>query len=77
MSTLTLTIGRRYTLAVASLDEASAMYGRLRDESGEGGSTWPIGRLSDGHYISYNGRVWFGDPRAWNPGDVPVREASY
>ena len=63
---MTLRIGRRQTLPVATLSEASLKYGRIRDESGEGGSTFPEGhiRSNDGsHYrVSYNGRVWHKSP---------------
>ena len=58
-----LTIGRRIKggLEVSSLEEASRVYSQLRDESLEGASTWPDGKLKtdNGTYrISYNGRVW-------------------
>ena len=54
-----LTIGKRYSVEVTNLADAQDHYCRLRDESGEGASTFPDGRV--GHYrISYNGRVWDG-----------------
>lgn len=64
-----LTIGKRHAVNVADVVEASAVYCRLRDESGEGGSTFPEGKLP-GHRISYNGKVWKAGP--WKSGDVPV-----
>lgn len=54
-----LKIGRR-THDVASIEEASRLYQRLRDESGEGASTWPEGRVGE-FRITYNGRIWRGD----------------
>jgi len=55
-----LRIGRRLNVVVASLSEASVIYQRERDASGEGCSTFPRGRVGK-HTISYNGRVWLGD----------------
>lgn len=63
---ITLKIGRD-TFSVVSLEEASQIYGRLRDESGEGASTFPEGKLSTGHRISYNGRVWSGSTCVYSP----------
>lgn len=63
-----LKIGKRYLIEVASLEEASRVYCELRDESGEGGSTWPEGKVGQ-HRISYNGKVWM---RAWTAGEEPV-----
>lgn len=60
MEQLTLKIGRRLSLQVSSPEEASKEYSRLRDQSGEGASTWPDGKLSNGMVVSYNGRVWTG-----------------
>ena len=63
---MTLTIGRRLRARVATFAEASRIYSQLRDESGEGGSTFPTGRLTSGkakYFVSYNGRIWSGDPR--------------
>lgn len=61
--TITLTIHRRLTQDVADFAEASAAYAQARDLSGEGGSTFPEGALTDGTdrlaRVSYNGRVWF------------------
>jgi hypothetical protein len=60
----TLMIGRRHKIEASDAAEASAIYCKLRDESGEGASTWPNGRFGKYH-ISYNGKVWsgkFGDP---------------
>lgn len=49
---------------VATLADASAIYQRYRDESGEGASTFPDGKLAVGARslkISYNGRIWDGE----------------
>jgi hypothetical protein len=66
-----LRIGNRLTIEVKDFAEASRIYSAERDASGEGGSTFPVGRLP-GHYVSYNGRVWKGSPKAWQAGNVPV-----
>ncbi|NNM62422.1 MAG: hypothetical protein HKM03_09655 [Steroidobacteraceae bacterium] len=75
---MTLRIGRRMTVNVADLPSASREYQRLRDESGEGGSTFPDGVVkgNSGTYrISYNGRVWLGGN--WKEGDKnPYMEAA-
>lgn len=61
-----LTIGKRHTVLIPAmaiseqLKAASAAYCRLRDESGEGASTFPQGKAAI-YRISYNGRVWLGD----------------
>jgi len=60
----TLKIGRRLTATVASIEDAQRAYRQARDESCEGASTFPEGRLTgDGRKlrISYNGRVWDGE----------------
>lgn len=69
-----LRIGRRHTIKVLSLEDASMQYSAARDASGEGGSTFPEGRLTLGgrkYRVSYNGKVWEGS-RPWQSGDVPV-----
>ena len=56
-----LKIGRRHTTSVQDLSQASAIYAMLRNESGEGASTFPNGKITDGkktYRVSYNGRVW-------------------
>jgi len=73
---MTLAIGRRMTLQVRDLIEASREYQRVRDQSGEGASTFPEGRVkgaSGSYRVSYNGRVWLS--RKWTEGDKPVLEA--
>lgn len=60
----TLKIGRRKSVPVRDLADASNTYSLERDESGEGASTFPDGRIIIGgtkYRISYNGRVWNGD----------------
>lgn len=58
----------------ASLAEASAAYVTVRDDSGEGGSTFreAVILAADGarYRVSYNGKVWADGE--WKPGDVPV-----
>jgi hypothetical protein len=68
---LTLVIGRRHRVLVHSLQQASEVYCKLRDESDEGSRTWPEGRVGK-HYISYNGKVWSKPSRLWQSGDEPV-----
>ena len=64
-----------------TLERASEEYSRLRDASGEGGSTWPLGYVypatgSDVDvplaYISYNGKVWSDDPASWDWRNPPA-----
>ena len=74
MEQLTLKIGRRFSLKVSSPEEASKEFCRLRDESCEGSSLWPDGKLSNGMVISYNGRVWTGQ---YNTKPDLVCEAQY
>src|SRR3546814_4901224 len=60
----TLQIGRRHKCEVTSLAQASQVYGRLRDESGEGASTFPDGKITGAGAalrVSYNGRIWQGE----------------
>lgn len=55
-------------ITAATAAAASAAYCALRDDSGEGASTFPNG-IWNGHKISYNGRVWRADGLAiFNPG---------
>jgi len=55
---------------VASLAEASALYSELRDDSGEGASTWPTGHIvGTDMQVSYNGKVFQG---RWFAGKKPV-----
>lgn len=64
--TMTLSISRSATMPalaiqVADFAEASVKYCALRDESGEGASTFPFGKLTlNGEVleVSYNGKVW-------------------
>lgn len=58
---VTLKIGRRHTGEYPTAADAREAYKRLRDESMEGGSTWPDGIITSGKtkiYLSYNGRAW-------------------
>lgn len=50
---------------VESIAAASDLYARLRDESGEGASSWRDGELvfnGTRYRISYNGKVWNAGP---------------
>lgn len=75
---LKLWIDGRGIYRVHTLRHASAAYGQLRDDSGEGASTFPEGRVFRGREevakISYNGRVWL--PGPWSPGISPICEAA-
>lgn len=69
-----LTIRGRHSQAVSTLRDASEAYAKVRDDSGEGASTFPegvvrAGRLAIGR-VSYNGRVW--QPGEWKQGDRPL-----
>lgn len=52
----------RLEAPVGSLADASAIYARMRDASGDGASSFPPGAIFiDGietHRISYNARIW-------------------
>ena len=59
-----LKIGRRASINVRDLADASSAYAIERMESGEGASTFPEGRITierKTYRISYNGRVWDGE----------------
>ena len=62
---------------VRSVEHASWLYGKLRDASEQGYSTWPEGVLRKDrrllYRISYNGNVWKG--LIWKEGDNPVLDA--
>lgn len=68
-----LTIPGRLSMEVPDFAAASAAYANARDESGEGGSTFPEGKLTGtGLYrVSYNARIWDGT-HPWRPGDTPL-----
>lgn len=71
-----LKIGRRLTIKVVDLADASIVYQQHRDESGEGGSTFPDGIVTlhgKNYRISYNGRVWAGTK--YVAGAQPIMEA--
>jgi len=60
---------------VADHAEASDLYSRRRDDSGEGASTFADGRIVDGRgrdvgRISYNGRIWAPGPH--DPDAEPI-----
>lgn len=56
-------------LEVGCFSQGYEAYAKVRDESGEGASTFPDGELlGQRHYrISYNGKVWDGDECVYNP----------
>ena len=58
--------------SVSSLGEASRLYREAVDASGEGASTFPLGRVIANwrgreYTVSYNGRVWDGDRLVYDP----------
>jgi hypothetical protein len=62
--------------AVATVNEASAWWCQYRDERGLAASTAPRVELVvagevRGH-VSYNGKVWEGSARDWEPGRRPL-----
>lgn len=72
---LTIRIGRK-AYAVPDLAAASRLVCAARDKSGVGGSRFKTPLIFAGDkpvgYVSYNGRVWAGDPRGWKAGDKPL-----
>lgn len=62
---LSLKIGKR-AYPIQSFAQASAMVDEVRKTSGVGGSEFPRILVFEGSeaigYVSYNGRVWKGDP---------------
>lgn len=72
---------RGISAALESVAHASALYCALRDESGEGASTFPeaalftrgtFGRTEPLGRISYNGRVW--SPEPWTADATPISD---
>lgn len=57
---ITLTVGTR-TFDCANLTEASQKYQWLKDLTRASEEEFPLGFLSDGAYIRYNGEVWNGN----------------
>ena len=72
-SGMTLKVGST-VVSVAGFPEASRHYGAMRDESGEGASAFPVGKvMSAGKcvaWVSYNGNVW--PPKKWHSGMEPL-----
>lgn len=63
-STFTIKV-RQKTYTALTLEEISKQYAELRDESGEGGTTWrPVNITDDSGnvvgFLSYNAKVWSG-----------------
>lgn len=68
---------RRRRLKVSCFRDASEIYCNMRDNSGEGGSTWEDGRIFNDAgeqiaYVSYNGRVWSGSAKTWSSKELPL-----
>lgn len=64
---LFFTIGK-ITYSAGTPAQLSRIYASLRDESGEGNSTWPKPTVTDTEnnvfgYFSYNGRIWAEDEK--------------
>jgi hypothetical protein len=76
--TMILWIGNRFNSNVRDLAHASEVYARERDESGEGASTFPNGRIMKGGRkianVSYNARVW--PKEGTGPGFTPLYDPS-
>lgn len=74
-ASLTLKIGRK-AYAIESLADASRKVCAARDKAGIGSSRFTPPSIFDGErqvgYVSYNGRVWAGEPRGWKAGDKPI-----
>lgn len=67
----------RGTTFAGSLADLSTAYSRLRDQSGEGASTFPTATVLDERnhtagFIGYNGRIWADHPADWNPNATPI-----
>lgn len=64
-------LGRTTIENLPSLEAVSARYCELRNESGEGMSTFETASVYKGtkrtHTVSYNGKVWKGGDVAYNP----------
>lgn len=70
---MTLKIRRR-TFPVATYAEASSIYAAQRDQSGEGYSTFPFGKIYGADkkqlgYVTYNGKVRAGIGNDWRTMD--------
>ena len=74
---LTIRIGRK-AYVIPDLATASRMVCAARDKAGVGNSRFTPPMIFDGDrqigYVSYNGRVWPGSARDWNPGIVPLHD---
>lgn len=70
-----LRIGKK-RFTVATLAEASAIYERERDASGEGFSTFRPGKIGRLH-VSYNGRVWDGGKIVYDNRTAAMPSASF
>jgi hypothetical protein len=72
---LTIRIGRK-AYAIPDLATASRMVCEARDKAGVGSREFKTPMIYEGErqvgYVSYNGRVWAGDPRGWKSGDKPI-----
>lgn len=72
---LSIRVGRK-TYAIPDLAAASRLVCEARDRSGARSSRFTPPLIFDGGrlvgHVSYNGRVWAGEPRDWKPGAVPL-----
>ena len=66
---VTLSIPKRHRGTYGDFTQARAAYERIRDESGEGASTFPSAVVWEQYgprvRISYNGRFWLNDKPIW------------
>lgn len=74
--TLQICIGDKYH-RVASFEEASRLYLKLRDEARGRYDTWPAAQVFDARHqrvahVGFNGRVWAGPITEWRPGKTPL-----
>lgn len=71
---LSLIIPGRLIVPVRDIAHASGIYADERAASGEGGSTFPDGKIMAAGKVlarvSYNAKVWA--PNKWTPGAVPL-----
>lgn len=69
-------ITRGKLVDVDTLAQASQACRTFIEKAGIGNSRWTGGTLYVNDqpigYVSYNGRVWSGDRKAWKPGATPI-----
>ena len=77
--TLTMRLGRKVH-KIESFAHASRLYCAERDRRGVGASRMHAAPITDPDgstvaYVSYNGRVWQGEPREWTPDTTMLYES--